>query len=123
MVVADVGAGTGFLAAGLAPTLVGSGEIPEIIVVGIAYKRISTFGEFGKLRERDMLPPGFVHAPPDSRTPQFITFLQQDDILLCAIFFFFCCSKYPSSGASGFKVFFLNPSVSFIWMPSYRPLP
>jgi len=66
------------LAAGLVPTLVGAGEIPEIIVVGIAYNRISTFGEFGKLRERDMLPPGFVHAPPDSRTPQFITFLQQE---------------------------------------------
>ena len=66
------------LAAGLAPTLVGSGEIPETIVVGIAYHQISTYGEFGKLRERDMLPPGFVHAPPDSRAPQFIAFLQQE---------------------------------------------
>jgi len=64
------------LAAGVIPTLIGSGEIPEIIVVGIAYNRISTYGEFGKQRERDMLPPGFVHAVPDSRTPQFISFLQ-----------------------------------------------
>ena len=66
------------LAAGLAPTLVGSGEIPEIIIVGIAYSRISTFQEFSKLRERDMLPPGFAHAPEDTRAPQFVTFLQQE---------------------------------------------
>ncbi len=66
------------MATGLIPTLVGSGEIPEILVAGIAYNRISSFQEFGKLRERDMLPPGFVHAPPDSRTPQFIDFLRQE---------------------------------------------
>jgi uncharacterized protein len=66
------------LATGLIPTLIGSQEIPEIIVVGISYNRISTYNEFGTLREKDMLPPGFVHASPDSRTPQFFTFLEQE---------------------------------------------
>lgn len=66
------------LAAGLMPTLVGMQEIPEMLVVGIAYNQITTFDEFSKLRERDMLPPGFVDAPPDSRTPQFIDFLHQE---------------------------------------------
>jgi len=66
------------LAAGLAPTLIGAGDIPEIIVVGIAYNGTSTYEEFGKLRERDMLPPGFAHAPADARTPQLIAFLQQE---------------------------------------------
>lgn len=66
------------MAASLAPVLIGAGEVPEIIVVGIAYKQLSSYAEFGKLRERDMLPPGFAHAPPDSHTPRFIDFLQQE---------------------------------------------
>ena len=66
------------LAAGLIPTLIGMQEIPEILVVGIGYNRLSNYDEFGTLRARDMLPPGFVHAPPDARAPQFFAFLEQE---------------------------------------------
>jgi predicted alpha/beta superfamily hydrolase len=66
------------LATGLIPTLIGTQEIPEVIVVGIGYNQISSYSEFGKLREQDMLPPDFMHAPPDSRTPQFMAFLRQE---------------------------------------------
>src|SRR5713226_7484605 len=43
--------------------------------------------------------------------------------LIAPIFMFFYCGKYPVSGASGLKVFLLNPSSSFVWVPSCRPLP
>jgi predicted alpha/beta superfamily hydrolase len=66
------------LATGLIPTLIGTQEIPEMIVVGIGYNQMSSYSEFGELRERDMLPPGFPQAPPDSRTPQFMAFLKQE---------------------------------------------
>ena len=66
------------LSTGLIPTLIGTKEIPEILVVGIGYNHLSNYDEFGTLRSRDMLPPSFVHAPPDSRTPQFIDFLKQE---------------------------------------------
>ncbi len=66
------------LATGLIPTLIGTREIPEMLVVGIGYNRIANYSELGELRERDMLPPSFAQAPPDSRTPQFITFLRQE---------------------------------------------
>lgn len=66
------------LATGLIPTLIGSQEIPEMLVVGIGYNRIAGYSEFGKVRERDFLPPDFVDAPADSRTPHFIAFLQQE---------------------------------------------
>jgi hypothetical protein len=66
------------LAAGLIPTLIGTQEIPEILVVGIGYTHLSSYDEFSELRARDMLPPGFAHAPPDSRTPQFIAFLERE---------------------------------------------
>lgn len=66
------------LAAGLIPTLIGTGEVPEMVVAGIAYDAISTYAEFGTLRERDYLPPDFADAPADSRTPQFISFLTDE---------------------------------------------
>jgi predicted alpha/beta superfamily hydrolase len=66
------------LATGLIPTLIGTQEIPEMLVVGIGYNHLSNYSEFGEFRERDMLPPGFAGAPPDSRTPQFMAFLRQE---------------------------------------------
>ena len=66
------------LATGLIPTLIGTQEIPEILVVGISYNHLSNYDEFGTLRSRDMLPPGFVHAPPAARTDQFIAFLEKE---------------------------------------------
>jgi predicted alpha/beta superfamily hydrolase len=66
------------LATGLVPTLIGTQDIPEILVVGIGYNQISSYTEFGKLRELDMLPTGCVDASPDSRTPQFLGFLEQE---------------------------------------------
>lgn len=66
------------LATGLIPTLIGMQDIPEILVVGIGYHPLASYDEFAKRREREMLPPGFVHAPPDSCTPQFIAFLEQE---------------------------------------------
>lgn len=66
------------LATSLVPTLIGTQEIPELIVVGIGYQTITTYGELGQRRERDFLPPDFADAPPDSRTPQFTAFLQQE---------------------------------------------
>lgn len=66
------------LATGLVPTLIGEREIPEMLVVGIAYNSISSWDEFSRQRERDLLPPDFRDAPPDSRTPQFVAFLKQE---------------------------------------------
>jgi predicted alpha/beta superfamily hydrolase len=66
------------LATGLVPTLIGTQEIPEILVVGIGYNRIASYAEFGKLREMDMLPPGLPDAPAEARTPQFLGFLEQE---------------------------------------------
>jgi predicted alpha/beta superfamily hydrolase len=66
------------LATGLVPTLIGTQEIPEILVVGIGYNQLSSYTEFSKLRELDMLPPGCVDASPDSHTPQFLGFLEQE---------------------------------------------
>jgi len=66
------------LATGLIPTLIGTGEVPEMIVAGIAYDAISAYGEFGSLRERDYLPPDFADAPAASRTPGFLSFLADE---------------------------------------------
>lgn len=66
------------LATGLIPTLIGEQEIPEILVVGIAYASLSDWSDFGRRREQDLLPPDFKGAPPDARSPQFVTFLRQE---------------------------------------------
>jgi len=51
---------------GLLPTLIGP-TVPEMLVVGVAYHGISTWAEFGALRERDMLPPGMQSTPGENR--------------------------------------------------------
>jgi predicted alpha/beta superfamily hydrolase len=66
------------LASGLIPTLIGTQEIPEILVVGIGYPHLSDFDEFNALRSRDLLPPGFEHAPANARAPLFIAFLEEE---------------------------------------------
>lgn len=66
------------LAAGLVPTLIGTGDIPEIIVVGIAYDGITTWGEQAQLRERNLVPPGAHDRPETSRCEQFSSFLREE---------------------------------------------
>jgi uncharacterized protein len=65
-------------AAGLIPTLIGTGEVPEMIVVGIAFHGISTWEEFGVLRERDLLTQQFQSPPALSRQQQFACFFQDE---------------------------------------------
>src|ERR1035437_9185818 len=52
-----------------------------------------------------------------------IRFSQQGEIFACSILLFFCRGKHPVPVFSGFKVFLLNPSNSFSWVPSCRPSP
>ncbi len=66
------------MAAGLMPTLVGSGEAPEMIVVGIAYHGIADWPEFGDLRERDYLPQPMQEPGRVSRQAQYIDFFQKE---------------------------------------------
>jgi predicted alpha/beta superfamily hydrolase len=63
---------------GLMPTHMGSGAVPEMIVVGIGYHGISTWEEFGDLRDRDFLPQ--CDLPPDkaSRLAQYTHFYQHE---------------------------------------------
>jgi hypothetical protein len=70
--------------AGMIPTLVGNGEVPEIIVVGIAYHGINSWEEFGALRDRDLLPQQHIPKPPHTeqkpatRQAQYIDFYRQE---------------------------------------------
>jgi len=70
--------------AGMIPTLIGNGEVPEIIVVGIAYHGINSWEEFGDLRSRDLLPQQFISKPPNleqkpaTRQPQYIDFYRKE---------------------------------------------
>lgn len=66
------------LAAGLIPTLIGTQEVPELIVVGIAYHGISDWREHSMLRDRDFCPPGFQDPPAESRIASFTNFFKQD---------------------------------------------
>jgi predicted alpha/beta superfamily hydrolase len=66
------------LATGLIPTLIGNQEVPELIVVGIAYQGITGWEEFGILRDRDLCPPGFQNPPADSRIVPFTNFFRQE---------------------------------------------
>jgi uncharacterized protein len=65
------------LAAGMIPTLIGNGEVPELLVVGIAYQGISGWGEFGELRDRDLCPPRFQRPGVESRLPAYTRFFQE----------------------------------------------
>jgi predicted alpha/beta superfamily hydrolase len=66
------------LATGLIPTLIGNGEIPELLVVGVAYHGIAGWAEHGALRDQDLCPPGFQNPPSESRIAQFTGFFEQE---------------------------------------------
>ena len=65
-------------AAGLMPTLMGAGEVPEMIVVGIAYHGISGWGEFGLLRDRDFCIQQFQAPEQKTRHKQYKTFFREE---------------------------------------------
>lgn len=66
------------LAVGLMPTLMGSGEVPEMLIVGIAYHGITGWGEFGVLRDRDFCPQPFQSPPYQTRHAQYTRFFQEE---------------------------------------------
>ena len=70
------------LATGLIPTLIGEGELPELLVVGIAYHGIAGWGEHGILRVQDYCTCGFQQPPHESRIVQFTSFFKQELIPL-----------------------------------------
>jgi len=63
---------------GLMPTHMGSGSVPEMIVVGIGYHGISTWQEFSDLRYRDFLPQCDLPPEKTSRLAKYTTFFQQE---------------------------------------------
>jgi predicted alpha/beta superfamily hydrolase len=63
---------------GLMPTHMGSGAVPEMIVVGIQYHGISAWEEFSDLRYRDFLPQCDLPAEKVSRLAQYTQFYQQE---------------------------------------------
>jgi len=66
------------VAVGLLPTLIGSGEVPEMLVVGIAYHGITGWEEFGVLRDRDFCTQPFQSPPHQSRHLQYTYFFQEE---------------------------------------------
>jgi predicted alpha/beta superfamily hydrolase len=66
------------LATGLMPTLIGAQEVPELIVVGIAYHGITGWREHSVLRDQDFCPPGFQPPPAESRMARFTDFFKQE---------------------------------------------
>jgi predicted alpha/beta superfamily hydrolase len=65
-------------AAGLMPTLMGNGEVPEVLVVGIAYHGISGWGEFGVLRDRDFCTEQFQTPPHQTRHQAYARFFREE---------------------------------------------
>lgn len=65
-------------AVGLIPTLMGAGEVPEMIVVGIAYHGISGWAESGALRDRDFCTQPFQSPPNATRHEQYAAFFQDE---------------------------------------------
>jgi predicted alpha/beta superfamily hydrolase len=63
---------------GLMPTHMGSGAVPEMIVVGIGYHAISTWEEFSDLRYRDFLPQCDLPPEKTSRLAQYVNFYQRE---------------------------------------------
>ncbi|MBN1877425.1 MAG: hypothetical protein JXA33_24595 [Anaerolineae bacterium] len=63
---------------GLMPTHMGSGAVPEMIMVGIGYHGISTWEEFSDLRYRDFLPQCDLPHEKVSRLAQYTRFYQQE---------------------------------------------
>lgn len=70
------------VAAGLMPTLMGEGEVPEMLMVGIAYHGFSRwwaeFAEFGVLRDRDFCTQSFQSPPHQTRHEQYTRFFQDE---------------------------------------------
>ena len=66
------------MATGLMATLIGMEEVPEMLVVGIAYHGISSWQEHSDLRNLDFLPGIYQEHPEDTRLPQFTRFFQQE---------------------------------------------
>jgi predicted alpha/beta superfamily hydrolase len=66
------------LATGLIPTLMGTQQVPELIVVGIAYHGIKTWEEHGALRNRDFLPQAFQEPSIETRLPVFTDFFKEE---------------------------------------------
>ena len=65
-------------AVGLIPTLMGAGEVPEMLVVGIAYDGISSWAEHGILRDRDFCTAQFQTPPHQTRHQEFTRFFQEE---------------------------------------------
>lgn len=66
------------LATGLMPILIGTQEVPELLVVGIAYHGITSWQEHGKLRDQDFCPPDFQQPATESRMASFVDFFKQE---------------------------------------------
>jgi uncharacterized protein len=64
--------------AGLIPTLMGEGAVPEMIVVGVSYHGISDWGEFGLLRDRDFCTQQFQPPSVETRAAQYTRFYQEE---------------------------------------------
>ena len=65
-------------AAGLIPTLIGNGDVPEMIVVGISYHGITGWEQFGLLRDRDFCTQPFQAPQQVSRHAQYACFYQDE---------------------------------------------
>jgi uncharacterized protein len=63
---------------GLIPTLIGAGEAPEMLVVGISYHGISGWQEFGTLRDRNFCTQPFQAPESESRHVQYTRFFQDE---------------------------------------------
>jgi predicted alpha/beta superfamily hydrolase len=66
------------LATGMMPILIGTQEVPELIVVGIAYHGISGWQEHGVLRDQDLVAPGFQQPGAESRLGAFTDFFKTE---------------------------------------------
>ena len=70
------------VAAGLMPTLMGEGEVPEIIMVGIAYHGFAgwwgEFAEYGVLRDRDFCTQRLQSPPHQTRHEQYTRFYRNE---------------------------------------------
>ena len=66
------------VATGLMPTLMGAGEVPEMLMVGIAYQGISGWGEFGVLRDRDFCTQPFQTPPHQTRSTRYARFFRDE---------------------------------------------
>jgi predicted alpha/beta superfamily hydrolase len=66
------------VAVGLIPTMMGSGKVPEMLVVEISYRGLNVWGEFGVLRDRDFCTQSFQAPPHETRHTQYRRFFQDE---------------------------------------------